>query len=166
MSLSDVTYGNVPHSVVSIICAVLTERRESDAVVEGQATELEWFEQLGNALGLLGDESSTGGRILSRREVWDARRCLVDVMRLFFNVRLDSVVGRHVGRSRWPVLAVVGAVLIYAAQLGERNKMSQMSSIVLFRNWVVMWQGCLSWLQRKVQWTIYVSEVKLSKSEV
>jgi hypothetical protein len=64
------------------------------------------------------------------------------------------------------VLAVVGAVLIYAAQLGERNKMSQMSSIVLFRNWVVMWQGCLSWLQRKVQWTIYVSEVKLSKSEV
>jgi len=82
---------------VAIVGAVLAQWRESDAVVESEATELEWFEQLGNALGVLGDERSTGWRILSRSKVWDAGRCLVDVVRLLFDVRLDGVVRRHVG---------------------------------------------------------------------
>ena len=75
---------------MSVISTVLAERRKSDAVVESEATELERLEQLGDGLGLLGDQSSTSGRTLSRSEVWDARRCLVDVVRLLFNVRLYS----------------------------------------------------------------------------
>jgi hypothetical protein len=54
-------------------------------------------------------------------------------VRLLFDVCLDGVVGRHVGRSRWLELAVVGAVLICAAQLDERSETSQVSTIVLFR---------------------------------
>ena len=73
---------------MAVIGRVLAQRRESNAVVESETTDLEWFEQLGNTLGLLGDESSTGGRVLSRCEVWNARRGLVDVVRLLFDVRL------------------------------------------------------------------------------
>jgi len=96
---------------MAILSAILTEWRESDAVVQGKTTEFERFEEFRDALGLLGDESSTGGRILSRREVWDARRCLVDVVRLLFDVRLDGVVRRHVVRCRWLVSGVVSVVV-------------------------------------------------------
>ena len=70
----------------------MAQWRESDAVVESETTKFERFEELGNTFGLLGDESSTGGWVLSRCEVWDARRRLVDVVWLLFDVRLDGVV--------------------------------------------------------------------------
>jgi hypothetical protein len=105
-AVSDVTYGDVPHCIMAIISRILAQWRESDAVVESEATEFEWFEEFRNALGLLGNESSARGGILSRREVRDARRCLVDVVRLLFDVRLDGVVRRHIGWCRWLLLVV------------------------------------------------------------
>jgi hypothetical protein len=89
------TYRDVPHGVVPIISRVLAEWRERDAVVESQATELERFEEFRDALGLFSDESSARRRVLSGCEVWDARCGLVDVVRLFFDVRLNGVVGSH-----------------------------------------------------------------------
>jgi hypothetical protein len=94
----------VPHRVVPIVSRVLAERRERDAVVESQATELERLEEFRDALGIFSDESSSRGRVLSGCEVWDARCCLVDVMRLLFDVCLDGVVGSHCVRW-WAVVS-------------------------------------------------------------
>ena len=97
---------------MSIICRILTQRRERDAVVESETTELERLEQLRNALSFFCDESSARWRILSRREVWDARRCLVDVVRLLFDVRLDRMVRRHFGRCSLAGVEVVSICLV------------------------------------------------------
>jgi hypothetical protein len=85
-----ITYSDVPHGVVAIVSRVLAQRRERDAVVESETTELERLEQLRDALGLFGDQSSTCWRVLSRGEVRDARRCFVDIVRLLLDVRLQS----------------------------------------------------------------------------
>lgn len=88
---------NVPHRVVAIIGRVLAKWRQGDAVVQGQAAELERLEELGHALGLVGDKSGARGRVLSRREVWNAWCGLIHVVRLLLDVGLDGVVGRHCG---------------------------------------------------------------------
>lgn len=68
--------------------------------MEGKATEFQRFEEFRDALCLIGDEGSARRRVLSRCEVRDARRRLVDIVRLLFDVNLDSVVGRHCNRCR------------------------------------------------------------------
>ena len=89
----------MPHGVVSILGRILAQRRKCDAVVQSQTTKFERFEELRNTLGIFCNESSARWWILGGSEVGDARRRLVDVVRLLFDVRLDSVVGRrHFGR--------------------------------------------------------------------
>jgi hypothetical protein len=79
---------------VSILSRILTQWRKGNAVVESETTELQRLEQLGDALGLFGDESSSCRWDLGRSEVADPLGGSVDVVGLFFDISLDCVVGR------------------------------------------------------------------------
>lgn len=91
---------DVPHGIVTVLGGVLTERREHDAIMQRQASELERLEQLSHALLAIGDEGGASGRILCWREVGDAWSSLVDIVRFFLHVGIDIVVRgnlRHPG---------------------------------------------------------------------
>jgi hypothetical protein len=91
------TYGKVPHGIMPIFSGVLAQRREGDAVLEGEAAELEGFEEFGDGFGFFGDESGSCGGVLGGCEVRGVGGGFVDVVGFFFNVCFDGVVGGHGG---------------------------------------------------------------------
>jgi hypothetical protein len=77
--------------MVSIIGAILTKRREKDAVLESNTSNSQGLEELGNGLVVwLGIGCCSGGRMLHWGEVLDAWKRTVDH-------RLGHVVGGLVG---------------------------------------------------------------------
>lgn len=62
----------MPGCVVAILCRVLAQWREHDAVLEGEAAEGEGLEELGNGLAIfLGNEGGAGGWFLRGCKVGD-----------------------------------------------------------------------------------------------
>jgi hypothetical protein len=85
---------------VPVLSRVLAQWRESNAVVQSEAAELERLEEFRDTLGLFGDESSSCRRVLSWSKIADTLGGSVGVVWLFFDIALDGVVGRHRERLR------------------------------------------------------------------
>jgi hypothetical protein len=84
------------HCVVAVWSGVLAERTQHDAVLEGETSELEGLEELWDIFPAVGEEGSSGGRILERSEVWRVRSGAV--------VKMGW--GRHCGCSLYYILYI------------------------------------------------------------